>query len=54
MEWLAQYQNNVTEWDIGSRCSWPDFPVGQHNKVVVCALSQVGARPDMTGDGARM
>ena len=32
-DWLAQCQDNVTEWDIRSWCSWPDFPVGKHYKV---------------------
>ena len=25
--WLEHCQDNVTEWDIGSLCWWPDFPV---------------------------
>ena len=24
-DWLAQCQDNVTKWDIGSWCQWPDF-----------------------------
>ena len=35
-EWLAQCQDNVTGWDIGSWCCWSDFPMGQHHKVVMC------------------
>ena len=35
-DWLAQCQDNVTEWDIGSWWQWPDFPVGQHCKVIMC------------------
>ena len=27
LHWFAQCQNNVTEWNIGSLCGWPDFPV---------------------------
>ena len=27
-DWLAQLQDNVTEWDIWSWCSQPGLPVG--------------------------
>ena len=30
--WLAQCQDNVTEWDIGSGYWQLNFPVGQHYK----------------------
>ena len=33
-DWLAQCQDNMTEWDITSWCWWPSFPVEQHYKVV--------------------
>ena len=33
--WLAQYQKNVTEWDIMAWGQWSDFPVGQHYKVTM-------------------
>ena len=29
-DWLAQYQDNVTEWDIRSYSWWIGIPVGQH------------------------
>ena len=32
-DWLAECQDNVTEWDIGLSCWWPDFPVVQHYQV---------------------
>ena len=40
-DWLAQSQDNVTEWDIRPWCWWPVLPVGQHYKVTisVCALT---------------
>ena len=41
MDWLAQGQDNVTEWDIGSCCLQPHFPVGQYYKVTMSAQSQV-------------
>ena len=31
-DWLVNYQDNVTEWDIGSQCQWPDFPQGSTTK----------------------
>ena len=37
--YLAQYQDNVTEWDIGLSCQRPGFPVGQHNKGVMSTTS---------------
>ena len=48
---MAQYQNNVAEWEIDSMCQQSSLPVGQHCE---CTLSQVGLRPDMTLDVARM
>ena len=33
MDWLAQCQDNVTEWDI--RCLWRGPTVGQHDEVVM-------------------
>ena len=51
---MAQCQNNVTEWDIGQWCWWPGFAVGQHYKVTMTALSQVGAHLDVTLDVAMM
>ena len=41
----------MTEWDIRSLCQWPGFPMGDSSE---CALSQVGASPDMTSDVAGM
>ena len=32
-DWLAQCQDNVTDWGITSWCWRPGFPVGQHYKV---------------------
>ena len=54
-DWLAQCDDNVTVWDIGSWCQWSDLPVGQHYKVAisVCALSQVSTRTYVTLDVAR-
>ena len=34
-DWLAQCQDNGTEWDIRSWCQQSDFPVGQYYKVVM-------------------
>ena len=36
-EWLAQFEDNVTEWDIGSLYWCPGHPVGQHYKVAMSA-----------------
>ena len=33
--WLSQHQNHVTKRDIGSRCGWPDLPVGLPYKVTM-------------------
>ena len=30
---VAQYQHNVTEWDVGSWCRWSGVLVGQHYEV---------------------
>ena len=35
MDWLAQCQDNVTEWNIGSWCQWASLPVRQHGEVTV-------------------
>ena len=43
-DWFGQYQDNVSEWGIGSWRQWPRLPVIQHYNV----------RPDMTFDVARM
>ena len=32
-DWLPQYHDNVTVWDFGSWCWWPDFLVGKHYPV---------------------
>ena len=32
---LAQFQDNVIEWDSRSWCWWPGFPVGQHYKALM-------------------
>ena len=32
-DWLAQGQDNVTEWEIRSLCSRPGHPMEQHYKV---------------------
>ena len=38
--WLAQCEDNVTEWDIRSWCWPPDLPVGQHYEVAtVCTVT---------------
>ena len=34
MDWLAQCQDNVSEWDIRSWCWQPGLPVGWHYKVM--------------------
>ena len=34
-DWLAQNQDNETEWDSRSCCQMPDVPVRQHYKVAV-------------------
>ena len=34
-DWLAQCQDNVTEWDIGAWYQQPDFRVWQHYKVTM-------------------
>ena len=49
-----QGQDNVTEWDIRSWCWRPGFPVGQHYKVAIAALSQISTSPDMTLNVAKM
>ena len=36
-DWFAECQDKLTEWDHGSWCWQPDFPVAQHCKVIVCA-----------------
>ena len=36
-DWLAQYQDNMTDWDIGSWCQPVDLTVGQHNKIAISA-----------------
>ena len=49
--WLAQCQNTVTEWDIGSQCQEHNIPVGQpknFTKGVRCHES--GVRPGMNID----
>ena len=33
MDWLVQYQNNVTEWDLESRVRQPGLLMGQDYKV---------------------
>ena len=53
-DWLAQYQENVTEWDIGLLVLAAWFPVGQHYKVTMSVQSQVDTTPDMTLDVTRM
>ena len=52
-DWLAQCQDNVTEWDIRSWVLVTWYPIekalyGHHG----CALSQVCAHSDMTLDVA--
>ena len=50
-DWLTQCPDNVTEWDIGSRCQQPDFRF-PHGAALLSrnehALVQVGTDPDMT------
>ena len=53
-DWLAQCQDTVTEWGIGSWCWRPGFPVEQHYKVAMSDKSQVRTCPDITLDVARM
>ena len=54
-EWLAKCQDNVTGWDIGSWCQWPDLRVGWHYKSHhEYSLSQGSTHPDMTIDFARL
>ena len=36
-DWLAQDQDNVTEWDIKSWYWRSGFPVGQHYEIAMCA-----------------
>ena len=36
-DWVAQCQDNVTEYDIGSPCWLSDFTVGQHYKAAMSA-----------------
>ena len=35
-DWLAQCQDNVTEWDNRSWCWQPGVPVRQHYKIAMC------------------
>ena len=42
----------MTKMDIRSWSWWPGLQVGQHYKVTMSALSQVGTFPDMTVDVA--
>ena len=44
-DWLTQYQDNVTEWEMGSRCQQPGLLVGQHYKVVIRAYCHNDATP---------
>ena len=37
-EWLTQCQDNVTEWDTGSRIGWSDFSIRLHYKVTMSAF----------------
>ena len=49
-DWLAQCQDNATEWnDAGSLVSQRGSTINHHEGT----LSQVGIRPDMTLDVAR-
>ena len=34
-DWLAQFQDNVAEWDIGSWWQRPDLPIGQYYKITM-------------------
>ena len=34
-DWLAQYHDNVTEWEIASWCWQPGVTVGQHYEVIM-------------------
>ena len=49
-DWLAQCQDNVTEWDIGLWCQWPDVPEGQHYEVAMSTLSRVDISTDVALD----
>ena len=48
INWLAQCQDNVTEWDIMSWCLWVVLAVAQHQKVAMSAQLQAGTHSDMT------
>ena len=47
---FVQYQDTVTEWDIGSLCWQPANSVGSQE----CVVSEVGKHPNFTFDVARM
>ena len=51
-DWLAQYQDNVTTWDIRSWCWQPGLPMLKHYKAGT--LAQIGTHPVMTLDVARL
>ena len=51
MDWLAQCQNNVTEWDITVSALGADSLVPQWGSTISChecTQLQVGTHPDMT------
>ena len=33
---LAQYEDNLIKWEMGSRCQWPSLAEGQHCLFVCC------------------
>ena len=45
--WLAQYQDNMTVWDIGSWCQQPNCDKVTDKSRHECALSQIGTYPEM-------
>ena len=54
MDWLAQWKDNITEWDIRSWCWQPGLPVGQHYKVTMILHCHKSVPVLMTLDVARM
>ena len=52
-DWLAQCQDNPTQWDIRSWCRQLGFPVGQHYKVVMGAHCHKSVSILMTLDVVR-
>ena len=47
LDWVAQWQDNVTQWDIRSWYWWLGLSVGQYYKTTECTLSQTCTHPDI-------